>query len=331
MTASDERLSSVTCNSSVNNNNSNSSDKIRPEFTAQCNSINLMINMLSAIHLKKKSEEQKAIVIITESAIKISTELYQSMGANCFLKREYFNNYFMKEPEIAIEFSIDLGVFIQVISMFSDVHSSLIFLEYRKNEQRLQIFVADNGEGCITECQMDTYEEEGVMNDFNWEASPITNQLQLKQQHLKDIFNEFDALADNNDVVVFQIKTEMKKDDQKMQTMNDQMCNESTDGELCISVKTKSLAFANTLFINPENCLFYELNVNQKYHYPMGILRPVLRAVVKSTAIRMYFNEAGILSIHYIFNEGNHNGWISFFVLPLAQAFVDDENNENFT
>merc|ERR1719295_208540 len=141
------------------------------------------------------------------------------MTARCYLRTEYFSSFALND-EYQIEFVVDISTLIQVLTIFG--MESHFNLEFNKSNNYLQVFLTNNDQNCITDCQLFTYESSDSAVDLQWSQYRVINQLSAKSEYFRDIFSEIDALARNEALVWFQIdRVEADQDEEKEMMMMD--------------------------------------------------------------------------------------------------------------
>mmetsp|Transcript_55520 Transcript_55520/g.92305 ORF Transcript_55520/g.92305 Transcript_55520/m.92305 type:complete len:332 (-) Transcript_55520:18-1013(-) len=317
----------------------------QPDFSCRGERLTTLSNMLRAIHLGKKKDLQLSSITIQSEGIFIATSKAKSMIARCFLKREYFPDYHLLQ---AMTLCIDISTLIQTLTIFgSDCE---YHLEYNKANNFLRVFLSDAAEQCITECELLCFDDNALeIPDLRWNEHRIINRITAKSTYFKDIFSEIDALAKDDDIVCFHVQCAHKlndltqlthitplqafsgEQDEKKILDHDLHSQLQTDHDrLTISVTCDMLQFQAVIPLQHEICPHWQLNEdNKQYRYQLGLLRPALRAIVKSDKLRIQFNEQDAIQVHHMFAESEGYGWVDFTVLPQQSDFVNDTDSDD--
>ena len=232
-------------------------------------------------------------------------------------------------------------------------------MNIKKTNDFLRIFLSHPQDQSMTECELFTFNEAVEIPNLRWSDYRIVNRLSVNTPFLKDIFNEIDALAKDEEIVYFYIKKVNKgqgiddnlglsnialdddenNENEEKKIMDDDDCNddinmsnnmdrESTKSSISIGVTSDTLQFEGIIPMTDEICKAFEFKETKKYQYRLSLLRPALRAVAKSDVVRLCFNEQGTLQIQHVFNDMEGHGWVDFTILPQDNDFVDNDDDE---
>eukprot|EP01084_Bolivina_argentea_P121748 215757_1 len=324
-------------NSNVNNNSNNTIEESSPaEFSCRGEALTILSNMLKAMHYGKKKKPQYTKIRIQDVGMSLVCEKAKSMIIRCYLRKDYFQDYVIREP---VEFCVELSTLIQVLTIFGT--NCEYNIEYKKSTDYLRLLISNFKQASVTECQLFTHAElPEDIPDLQWNEHRIINRMTVQSQYFKDIFNEIDALAKDDHIVWFYIK-KGNEDDMNLNMMNNLMDdndenkneneneneNENIQSSITIGVTSDTLQFQGTVPMSHDLCTSWEFNQNAKYHFRLSLLRPALRAIAKSTIMRINFNEANLIYIQHIFHENQQHGWVEYILLPQSSDFVDDDND----
>ncbi len=123
------------------------------------------------------------------------------------IKQQYFLRYSCKE---SLEICVDLSTFIQVLTIFGTECEFRI--EYTKSTNYMRIWLSDNVQPSITECELFTFAElEHEIPNLYWSSQRIINYFIIHSRYISDIFNEIDAFATDDQIICFHIQTLSEK------------------------------------------------------------------------------------------------------------------------
>ena len=170
-------------NSNLNgaSTNSNAQSTVA-DFSCSGRSLATLTNMLKALHCGKKSESQLTSVCVDQGGMAFTTSKAKCMTARCYLRTEYFSSFTLND-EFQIEFTVDISTLIQVLTIFG--MESHFTLEFNKSSNHLQVFLINNEQNCITECQLFTYETAESAVDLQWSQYRVINQLSAKSEFFR--------------------------------------------------------------------------------------------------------------------------------------------------
>eukprot|EP01084_Bolivina_argentea_P146342 256273_1 len=86
-----------------------------PEFSCRGETLGTLSNMLKAMHLGRKKDQQVSKISVQEIGLSIVTSKAKSMIARCNLRKDYFPHYNLSEN---VEFCVDISTLIQVLTIF---------------------------------------------------------------------------------------------------------------------------------------------------------------------------------------------------------------------
>lgn len=333
------------------NPSSSAATSTYPEFSARGEKITTLSNMLKAMHLGKKKEAQLSNIVILDEGLSVTTSKAKSLVSRCSLRKGYFSQYRLMEEMLSL--CVDIGTLIQVLTIFgSDTNQIEYHFEYKKSNDFLHIFLSHPQEQSVTQCELFTFNEAVEIPNLRWSDYRIINRLSANTPFLKDVFNEIDALAKDEEIVYFYVKKgnenedienniglsnivldeeneEKKIMDDDINCMNDINMdnNKIIKSSISIGVTSDTLQFEGVIPMTDETCKAFEFKETKKYQYRLSLLRPALRAVAKSDIVRICFNEQGTLQIQHVFNDMEGHGWVDFTLLPQDNDFIDDNDD----
>ena len=329
-----------------------------PVFTCRLASTQLFVKMLKTISFAKKKEVQKVIVkVIDGLGIFFMGEMHKSMQAHCFLKETFFNSFktYFSDTNV-IMFCINLNALLDCLTQFTQ--NCHMVMDYFELSKQVSLTISDQTNDNITECNLNVYQYDDTMDI---DLGQSINRCNIKSSYLKDIFNEIDALSKNDDVCsVKMIKPkhdnssidienilnnndnerkdiiindmdmdmDIDIDNNNNNNNNNNNANNNEPGGLSIGVTTDVTEFSSYIPLAPDIMHEFEIKCNAEHRYRMNLIRPALKAVIKSTQTRINLNNLGILSIQYIIDpENNAGSWTKYIIIPLS-ADNDTESND---
>mmetsp|Transcript_18164 Transcript_18164/g.22311 ORF Transcript_18164/g.22311 Transcript_18164/m.22311 type:complete len:230 (-) Transcript_18164:21-710(-) len=155
------------------------------------------------------------------------------------------------------------------------------------------------------------------------QSSTVSKELYqvLKQKQSNNIRNPNTKFGSN---VIYDIPSNNNNNN------NNNNANDNEPGGLSIGVTTDVTEFSSYIPFDPDIMHECEIKCNAEHRYRMNLIRPALKAVIKSTETRINLNDIGVLSIQYIIDpENNAGSWTKYIIIPLSSENDTESNDGN--
>ncbi|KAJ0405985.1 hypothetical protein ATCC90586_000801 [Pythium insidiosum] len=295
-------------------------DSSEPALQCTCDSVKLMVTLLSCLFPGKKDQRVRCDVdnvgmLFTAHSRGKSLQIKTSLGA------ELFDSYVLRQPEEAdsgmdgletqYSFALNLNALIESLSMFgpSALATSSLRLSYFPQTATLTLVVEDNG--VICECAMQVLELEG--NDVGqlefesaFEQSAVLGRCIIQSEPLQDAFAELYDLPSAACVTIsmFPDINQFNSDNRPRSALSAQECclslsATSETGSCEIEFARSSSAFIEFFCASSDD---NDGECAATFH--VAVLQQAFKALAHSNETFLRMNGDGFLSVQHMIETG---------------------------